>query len=89
MHDASLILAFFLLFNLIGGLIRVLRGPTPADSMLAAQLFGTTGVAILTILAKAMKMPALLDVALLFALLAAVVVVAFVMRFWASASERK
>ena len=89
MHDASLILAFFLLFNLIGGLIRVLRGPTPADSMLAAQLFGTTGVAILIVLTKAMKMPALLDVVLLFALLAAVVVVAFVMRFWASASERK
>lgn len=89
MHDASLILAIFLLFNLIGGLIRVLRGPTPADSMLAAQLFGTTGVAILIVLTKAMKMPALLDVALLFALLAAVVVVAFVMRFWASASDRK
>jgi len=89
MHDASLILAFLLLFNLIGGLIRVLRGPTPADSMLAAQLFGTTGVAILIVLAKPMKIPALLDVALLFALLAAVVVVAFVMRFWASASDRK
>jgi hypothetical protein len=36
-----------------------------------------------------MKMPALLDVALLFALLAAVVVVAFVVSFWASASDRK
>ena len=89
MHDASLILAFFLLLNVIGGLIRVLRGPTLADSMLAAQLFGTTGVAILIVLAKPMKMPALLDVALLFALLAAVVVVAFAMRFWASASDRK
>jgi multicomponent Na+:H+ antiporter subunit F len=89
MHNASLILAFFLLVNVIGGLIRVLRGPTPADSMLAAQLFGTTGVAVLIVLAKPMKMPALLDVALLFALLAAVVVVAFVMRFWASASDRK
>ncbi|MGD8915496.1 MAG: monovalent cation/H+ antiporter complex subunit F, partial [Syntrophobacterales bacterium] len=79
----------FLLCNVIGGLIRVLRGPTPADSMLAAQLFGTTGVAILIVLAKPMKMPAVLDVALLFALLAAVVVVAFVVRFWASASDRK
>jgi multicomponent Na+:H+ antiporter subunit F len=57
--------------------------------MLAAQLFGTTGVAILIVLAKSMKMPALLDVALLFALLAAVVVVAFVVSFWASASDRK
>jgi hypothetical protein len=36
-----------------------------------------------------MRMPAVLDVALLFALLAAVVVVAFVVRFWASASDRK
>jgi multicomponent Na+:H+ antiporter subunit F len=89
MVDLSLIVAFFLLCNVIGGLIRVLRGPTPADSMLAAQLFGTTGVAILIVLAKPMKMPAVLDVALLFALLAAVVVVAFVVRFWASASDRK
>lgn len=68
MVDIYLVLAFFLLFNVVGGLIRVLWGPTPADRMLAAQLFGTTGVAILILLARSMKTPALLDVALLSAL---------------------
>jgi multicomponent Na+:H+ antiporter subunit F len=85
MTDILLILASFLLFTVVAGLIRVLRGPTPADRMLAAQLFGTTGVAILIVLAKPMEMSALLDVALLFSLLSAVAVVSFVVRFWGSA----
>jgi len=89
MIDTSLLVASFLLFNVVAGLIRVLRGPTPADRMLAAQLFGTTGVAILIVLARPMEMPALLDVALLFSLLAAVAVVAFVVRFWSPASASK
>ena len=45
-------LALFLLLNLGAGMWRVLRGPTPADRMLAAQLFGTTAVAILLLLAE-------------------------------------
>lgn len=71
-------LAAFLLLNLIGGLIRVLRGPTPADRMLAAQLFGTTGVAVLLLLAEGMERPGLRDVALVFALLASVNTAVFV-----------
>jgi multicomponent Na+:H+ antiporter subunit F len=74
--------ALFLLLNLGAGMWRVLRGPTPADRMLAAQLFGTTAVAILLLLAKVMGQPALQDVALVFALLAAVTAVAFVRRAW-------
>jgi multicomponent Na+:H+ antiporter subunit F len=77
----SLGVAFFLLFNIIAGLWRVLRGPTPTDSMLAAQLFGTTGVAILLLLAPTLG-SALRDVALVFALLAAVATVAFVQHPW-------
>ena len=46
--------------------------------MLAAQLFGTTGVGILLLLAEAWQQPALRDVALIFALLAVLTVVAFV-----------
>ena len=61
---------------------RVLRGPTPADRMLAAQLFGTTAVAMLLLLAQAYDNAALRDVALVFALLAAVTAVAFVRRAW-------
>jgi multicomponent Na+:H+ antiporter subunit F len=78
-------LAFFLLLNVFGGLVRVLRGPTAADRMLAAQLFGTTGVAILLLLAEGLGQPALRDVALVFALLAAVAAAVFV-RFAAPAA---
>jgi multicomponent Na+:H+ antiporter subunit F len=70
--------ALFLLLNLAAGLVRVLRGPTDADRMLAAQLFGTTGVGILIVLAEAQEMAALRDVALVFALLAALATAAFV-----------
>jgi multicomponent Na+:H+ antiporter subunit F len=74
--------AAFLLLNLAGGLWRVMRGPTAADRMLAAQLFGTTAVAVLLLLADAMGDAALRDIALVFALLAAVAAVAFVQRIW-------
>jgi multicomponent Na+:H+ antiporter subunit F len=77
-----LMLAFFLLLTLIIGMLRILRGPTPADRMLAAQLFGTTGVAIFLLLAEAMAAPALRDIGLVYALLAAVTSVAFVRRAW-------
>jgi len=75
-------LALFLLLNLIAGMWRVLRGPTVADRMLAAQLFGTTSVATLLLLAQATNNAVLRDVALVFALLAAVTAVAFVRRAW-------
>lgn len=75
-------LALFLLLNLSAGIWRVLRGPTTADRMLAAQLFGTTAVAILLLLAQSSDNAALQDVALVFALLAAVTAVAFVRRGW-------
>ncbi len=75
-------LALFLLLNLGAGMWRVLHGPTAADRMLAAQLFGTTAVAVLLLLAQATDNAALRDVGLLFALLAAVTAVAFVRRAW-------
>ncbi|MCC6002377.1 MAG: pH regulation protein F [Pararhodobacter sp.] len=67
-----------LLLSILAGLVRVFRGPAPAERMLAAQLFGTAAVAILFVLSQLMDMPALLDVAMVFALLAAVTLVAFV-----------
>lgn len=75
-------LATFLLLNLAAGMWRVTRGPSAADRMLAAQLFGTTAVAVLLLLAQAMQRPALRDIALVFALLAAVAAVTFVQRIW-------
>lgn len=75
-------LAFFLLANLLVALVGVIRGPTQADRMLAALLFGTTGVAVLLLLHEAMAIPALLDAALVFALLAAMAGAAFAQRAW-------
>lgn len=79
--------AVVLLGTIVIGLVRVERGPTSADRMLAAQLFGTAGVAILLLLSFGLEMPALRDVALVFALLAAMTVVAFVKRAWHRASR--
>jgi multicomponent Na+:H+ antiporter subunit F len=77
-----LLLATYLLLNIIVALLRILRGPTPADRMLAALLFGTTGVAVLLLLAEALLQPALRDVALVLTVLAALAVLAFVRRAW-------
>lgn len=81
--------ALFLLLTVALGLLRVLRGPTAADRMLAAQLFGTSGVAVLLLLGLGMGLPALWDAALVFALLAAVAAVAFVQRVWGGGGEEK
>lgn len=72
--------AVFLLGNLIVAFVRIWRGPNPADRMLASQLFGTTGVALLLVLAEAQGMPSLRDVALVLALLSVLAVVGFVTR---------
>lgn len=66
-----------LMLSLLLGLIRVLRGPEAGDRMMAAQLIGTTGVGILLLLSLLLNQPALADVALILALLAAVAAAAF------------
>lgn len=69
----------FVLAMVVVGLIRVLRGPANVDRMMAAQLFGTGGIATLLLMAAAATdVTALLDVALMLALLAAFASVAFV-----------
>lgn len=62
------------------GLVRVERGPSNGDRMLAAQLLGTGAVAVLLLLARATNAPALLDVALVLALLASIAGAVFVRR---------
>jgi multicomponent Na+:H+ antiporter subunit F len=69
--------AALLLLAIGGSLIRVLRGPTPADRMMGAQLAGTGGIAVLLLLAAAGERWIILDVALILALLAAFAVVGF------------
>lgn len=82
MAELYLGIAGFLVLNVLLGLIRVFRGPTRADRMLVAQLFGTTGVAVLLLLAQARQAWALHDVALVYAVLAGVSVVVLVRRAW-------
>jgi multicomponent Na+:H+ antiporter subunit F len=71
------LIALGVLINLGGALWRVWRGPEPADRMMAAQLVGTGGVAIVVLLAATGDWRAL-DVAVVLALLAAFAAVAFV-----------
>jgi len=80
MNLLLLLLAVVLLVTLLGGLVRVVLGPTPPDRMLAAQLMGTTCVGMLLLLSQALSSESLVDVALVFSLLAAVATVAFVRR---------
>jgi multicomponent Na+:H+ antiporter subunit F len=76
--DAFLLaLALFLVGTLVVGLAVVGRARDAAMRMLAAQLFGTTSVAILLVLAEALAAPPARDVALVFALLAAVAALTF------------
>ncbi|MBM9537120.1 monovalent cation/H+ antiporter complex subunit F [Desulfobulbus alkaliphilus] len=82
MTTLYLVLVGVLMGNIAIGLIRILRGPTVADRMLAAEFFGTVTVAIILLLAIAMDKSVYYDVALVFALLSALAVVAFVTRGW-------
>lgn len=78
MADFLLAAAGFVLAMAALGLARILRGPSDAERIMAAQLLGTGGVAVLLLLGAATGVPAAADVALVLALLAAFVSVAFV-----------
>jgi multicomponent Na+:H+ antiporter subunit F len=77
MTELFILSALGLMLSLFLGLLRVLHGPGAGDRMLAIQLIGTAGVGILLLLNVLLNQPALLDVALLLALLAAVTAAAF------------
>jgi len=74
--------ALILLPTIGVGMIRILKGPTDADRMMTAQLFGTSGVAILLLLSAGMGNPVLLDIALVFSVLAALATMTFIRRTW-------
>jgi multicomponent Na+:H+ antiporter subunit F len=78
MANSLLACSGFILAVVAAGLARVLRGPANADRMMAAQLLGTGGIAALLLMATATDVTALVDVALVLALLAAFASVAFV-----------
>ena len=60
------------------GLVRVLRGPSDADRMMAAQLLGSGGIAALLLGGAATGDGGVVDVSLTLALLAAFASIAFV-----------
>jgi multicomponent Na+:H+ antiporter subunit F len=70
--------AAFVLLMVALGLMRVARGPGYADRMMAAQLLGTGGIGALLLVGAAVGEPAVVDVALTLALLAAFASIAFV-----------
>jgi multicomponent Na+:H+ antiporter subunit F len=70
--------AVFVLAMVALALFRILRGPTDADRMMAAQLLGTGAIAAVLLLGVAAGDTASVDVALTLALLAAFAAFAFV-----------
>lgn len=79
--------AIVILLAALVALVTLLRAPhssstpgTAPSRILAVQLFGTAGTAVLLALQVAAANPALLDVALTLGLLAAVAVATFVLR---------
>lgn len=70
--------ALFILLTLAAGLLRVLRGPGGPDRLMAAQLAGSGGIAVLLLLAAAMEQPAIIDVALMLGILAVFTSIGFV-----------
>ena len=72
--------SLLLLVILITGLMRALIGPSLQDRMLSIQLLGTGGVALLILLGLLLDIEALVDTALVLALLAAVAAAALTRR---------
>lgn len=70
----------FVFAMVVLGMVRIIRGPTRADRMMSAQLLGTGGIAALLLRSDVTATPAVIDVALLLALLAAFATAAFVVK---------
>ena len=68
------------LFNIAIGLAFLTCRPSGAESLLPVLLMGTTGVALTLLLGAAIGQDRAVDLALVFALLAAVLGIAFVRR---------
>ena len=74
--------AICLLINIAVGLVFLTSRKSSEESLLAALLFGTTGVALTLIVGKAVGQGRSVDIAVVFALLAAVLGVAFARFGW-------
>jgi multicomponent Na+:H+ antiporter subunit F len=86
MAELALAAALVVLATVVLGLFRVLRGSRAADTIMAVQLVGTGGVAVLLLLSAVIGDAAIVDVALTLALLSAFASVAFVKSFTIASS---
>jgi multicomponent Na+:H+ antiporter subunit F len=77
MTDFLLSVATFLMVVVGLGLLRLLRGPSAADRLMAVQMLGTGGAAICALLGIATHSGAVLVVAMTLSLMAAFAVAAF------------
>jgi multicomponent Na+:H+ antiporter subunit F len=78
MAEFLLWMAAFVVLMVALGLVRVAVGPGRAERMMAAQLLGTGAIGALLLFGAAAGEPAVFDVALTLALLAAFASIAFV-----------
>ncbi len=72
-----LVAAVLLVLSLLVGLVTILQRASVTDRLLAAQLIGTVGMGILLLLSVLLKQPALVDAALILAMLAVLVTAVF------------
>ena len=78
MDDFLLGACTFVFLMVAAGLVCVLRGPGNADRMMAAQLFGTGGIAALLLLGALHDIEDVVNVVLTLSILAAFSAIAFV-----------
>lgn len=80
MHDFLVIASLILGLNLLLSLVAMLRKTSTSDRVLGVQLLGTNGVGLMLLMSLLQDQSGLIDAALVLALLAAVVVIAFTRR---------
>lgn len=80
MESFLLIAVVMLALSLVVGLVTILFRTSAADRLLAAQLIGTVGISILLVLSVLLAQPALVDAALILAMLAVLVTAVFTHR---------
>ncbi len=78
MDSFLLMAASFILAMVALGLSRILRGPADVDRMMAVQLLGTGGIAVVLLSGVAVRQAMIIDMALTLAVLAAFAGVAFI-----------
>jgi len=78
MHEFLFATAALIVLTVVVGLVRVVRGPGDVDRIMAVQLVGTGGNAALLLSGIATGVEALVDVAVMLALLSAFASIAFV-----------